>query len=90
MRGEAAAVPRGHGSCPKQVTLISPISDGETETGSSAVTPRGTQGRAPGELAPPKRRSPIAAVGTIVAESRQSESENTPRMLSATQKYEVT
>lgn len=54
VRGEAAAVPRGHGSCPKQVTLISPISDGETETGSSAVTLRGTQGPAPANSPLPK------------------------------------
>lgn len=54
VRGEAAAVPRGHGSCPKQVTLISPISDGETETGSSAVTLRGTQGPAPAKSPLPK------------------------------------
>lgn len=47
-------VPRGHGSCPKQVTLISPISDGETETGSSAVTLRGTQGPAPANSPLPK------------------------------------
>lgn len=56
-----AAVPRGHGSCPKQVTLISPVSDGETETGSSAVTLRGTQGPAPANSPLPKggRRLPL-------------------------------
>lgn len=89
-RAAPIAVPRGHGSCPKQVTLISPISDGETETGSSAVTPRGTQGPAPANSPLPKGGRRLPLLGQSWLESRQSESENPPRVLSATQKYEVT
>lgn len=83
---EAAARPRRSRHCPKEVTLISPVSQtGKLRPGAQRGDSSRYAGSGPGELAPPKRRSPawprLLLLAKVVAKSCRSESDDdTPRV----------